>query len=93
MQNKYASWSAQLSVPSLCHVAHAHSISCTMPGTNSSVVTLLFSFTLGVQIFDMIVFIVLIVLSVTSKQIHRANIFKQLNQCLQACLYKAQCIR
>jgi hypothetical protein len=76
MRNKYAPWKAQPIVPSLCHVAHVHSICCTMRGNNSSVATLLFSITPGVQIFDMIVVIVLIILSVTSKLIHRGSIFK-----------------
>jgi hypothetical protein len=76
MRNKYAPWQAQPSVPSLCYVAHVHSICCTVRGTKSSVATLLFSTTPGVQIFDMIVVIVLIVLSVTSKQIYRGSIFK-----------------
>ena len=76
MRNKYALWKAQPSVPSLCHVAHVHSICCTMRGTKSSVATLLFSITPGVQIFDMIVVIVLVILSVTYEQIHLGSIFK-----------------
>lgn len=44
--------------------------------TNSSVATLLFSVAPGVQIFGMIFVIVLIILSVTSKQTHRDNIIK-----------------
>lgn len=76
MRNKYAPWKAPPSFPSLCHVAHVHSICCTVCGTNSSVATLLFSIIPGVQIFGMIVVIVLIILSLTSKQIHQDNIFK-----------------